>query len=162
MTAEFSRPATLEDLKALVRSLNEKQVEYLLIGGYALYAHGYNRATVDIDFLVPATIESGERVKAALLALPDRAAEEIDPRWFLEGEAIRVADAFVVDVMFNAGGKTYEDLKPYRETVDLDGIPLQTVNLQGLLLTKQTVREKDSVDRTVIEQALRKKGPQPG
>jgi hypothetical protein len=41
---EFSRPATLEDLKPLLRSLNEHAVDYLLIGGYALAAHGYQRA----------------------------------------------------------------------------------------------------------------------
>ena len=52
-------------------------------------------------------IETGERVKQALLALPDKSARELDPAWFEEGEAIRVADAFVVDIMFNAGGETY-------------------------------------------------------
>ena len=38
---EFSHPATLDDLKILLRSLNEQGVQYLLIGGYALAAHGY-------------------------------------------------------------------------------------------------------------------------
>jgi hypothetical protein len=42
---EFSRPATLEDLKLLLRSLHEHGADYLLIGGYALAAHGYQRAT---------------------------------------------------------------------------------------------------------------------
>jgi hypothetical protein len=46
---EFSRPATLEDLKLLLRSLHEHGADYLLIGGYALAAHGYQRATTDID-----------------------------------------------------------------------------------------------------------------
>jgi hypothetical protein len=54
---EYARPATLDDLKSLLRALNEHGVEYLLIGGYALAAHGYQRATTDIDVLVPATIE---------------------------------------------------------------------------------------------------------
>jgi hypothetical protein len=40
---EFSRPATLEDLKTLIRALNEQSADYLLIGGYALFAHGYHR-----------------------------------------------------------------------------------------------------------------------
>ncbi|MBI5244760.1 MAG: hypothetical protein HY922_13910 [Elusimicrobia bacterium] len=48
MTEKFSRPATIEDVKILIRSFNQENVEYLLIGGYALYAHGYNRATIDI------------------------------------------------------------------------------------------------------------------
>ena len=30
---EYSRPATVDDLKSLIRSLNEQGVDYLLIGG---------------------------------------------------------------------------------------------------------------------------------
>lgn len=151
---KFSRPATLDDLKLLLRSLNEHGVEYLLIGGYALAAHGYQRATTDIDVLVPATLESGRRVKKALMVLPDRVAEDIQPEWFEEGENIRVADVFVVDVMLNANGQTFNTLNQYAETIDLDGIPVKTVNLEGLLLTKQTARDKDFADRIIIERAL--------
>ena len=169
---EFSRPATLEDLKLLLRSLNEHGVDYLLIGGYALAAHGYQRATTDIDVVVPATSEAGQRIKDALMLLPDRAAKDIEPEWFEQGEntrkeyaarrspfgrswrSIRVADAFVVDIMLNANGQTYDTLRQYSETIDLDGIPVKTINLEGLLLTKQTMRDKDFADRIIIERAL--------
>lgn len=151
---EMCRPATLEDLKTLVRSLNAHGVDYLLIGGYALFTHGYHRATTDIDVLVPATEAAGKKVREALMVLPDQAAKEIDPAWFEEGENIRVADAYVVDIMLNACGETYETLKQFTETVDLEGIPVRTVSLEGLLLTKQTMREKDIADRIVLERAL--------
>jgi predicted nucleotidyltransferase len=151
---EYSRPATLEDLKALIASLNEQGADYLLIGGYALFAHGYHRATTDIDVLVPATQEAGIKIRSALMVLPDQAAKDIDPAWFDEGENIRVADAFIVDIMLNACGETYETLKQYAETVDLDGVAVRTINLEGLLLTKQTMREKDVSDRIILERAL--------
>lgn len=154
MTDEYSRPATLEDLKNLIRSLNENRVDYLLIGGYALYAHGYHRATTDIDVLVPADPESAARLKQALMLLPDKAAADMDLDWFDEGDNIRVADAFVVDIMLNACGQTYEMLKPYAEMIDLDGVPVRTVNLEGLLLTKRTGRDKDASDRIVLEKAI--------
>ncbi len=151
---EYSRPATIDDLKSLIASLNDQGADYLLIGGYALFAHGYHRATTDIDVLVPATQEAGIKIRSALMVLPDQAAKDIDPAWFDEGENIRVADAFVVDVMLNACGETYETLKQYAETVDLDGVPVRTINLEGLLRTKQTMREKDVSDRIVLERAL--------
>jgi hypothetical protein len=151
---EYSRPATLEDLKTLIASLNQQGADYLLIGGYALFAHGYHRATTDIDILVPATEEAGRKVREALMVLPDQAAKDIDPAWFSEGENIRVADAFVVDIMLNACGETYETLKQYSETVDMDGLPIRTINLEGLLRTKQTMRDKDIADRAVLERAL--------
>ena len=154
MTDRISRPATIDDLKSLLRSLNARGVEYLLIGGYALAAHGYQRATSDIDILFPATRATGQRVRDALMILPDQAARDLEPQWFEEGENIRVADAFIIDIMLNANGQTYESLQQYGETIDLDGIPVRTVNLEGLLLTKQTLRDKDVADRIVIEQAL--------
>jgi predicted nucleotidyltransferase len=154
MMDEYSRPATLEDLKLLLRSLNQHGVDYLLIGGYALAAHGYHRATTDIDLLVPPTAEAGQRVKDALMVLPDQVAKDIAPQWFEEGENIRVADAFVVDIMLNANGQTFDTLRRYAQTIDLDGIAVRTVNLEGLLLTKQTTREKDLADRIIIERAL--------
>ena len=150
----FCRPATLDDLKTLIRALADQGADYLLIGGYALFAHGYHRATTDIDILVPATLAAGRKVREALMVLPDQAAKDIDPAWFEEGENIRVADAFVVDLMLNACGETYETLKQYAETIDLDGLPTRTVNLEGLLLTKQTMRDKDVSDRIILERAL--------
>jgi hypothetical protein len=111
-------------------------------------------AITDIDVLVPATQEAGQRAREALMVLPDQAAKDLDPAWFEEGENIRVADAFVVDIMLNASGETYETLSQYAETVELDGLPIRTVNLEGLLRTKQTMRDKDVADRIILERAL--------
>jgi hypothetical protein len=134
VTEQTTRPATLEDLKTLLRSLNANGVDYLLIGGYALAAHGYQRATTDIDIVFPATAAAGQRVKDALMLLPDKAAKEIEPQWFEEGENIRVADAFVVDIMLNANGQTYDTLRRYSQTLKLDGIPVRTVISRGCCL----------------------------
>ncbi len=149
-----ARPASVDDLKLLLRALNDHGVDYLLIGGYALYALGYQRGTTDIDVVLRPTREQGERVKQALLLLPDKVAEELMPEWFTEGETIRVADAFVVDLMFSACGETYESLLPYAVTIDFENIPVRTLNLEGLLKTKQTSRDKDKLDRVILERAL--------
>ena len=149
-----ARPASVDDLKLLLRALNDHGVDYLLIGGYALYALGYQRGTTDIDVVLRPTREQGERVKQALLLLPDKVSEELMPEWFTEGETIRVADAFVVDLMFSACGETYESLLPYAVTIDFDNIPVRTLNLEGLLKTKQTSRDKDKLDRVILERAL--------
>ena len=154
MTEEYSRAATFDDLKSLIHSLNAAGAEYLLIGGYALFAHGYHRATSDIDLLVPARTIAGDRIREALMILPDRAAKDMKPEWFEEGENIRIADAFVVDILFKTCGETFETLKPYAQTIDLDGIPVHTLNLEGLLLTKRTLREKDIMDRAILERAI--------
>ncbi len=88
------------------------------------------------------------------MVLPDGAAKDIEAQWFEEGDNIRVADTFVVDLMLNANGHTYATLSRYAETIDLDGVPVRTISLDGLLLTKRTMRDKDVADRIVIERAL--------
>ena len=149
-----ARPASVDDLKMLLQAFNAHGVDYLLIGGYALYALGYQRGTIDIDVVLRPTLEQGELVRNALLLLPDKVAEELSPQWFTEGETIRVADAFVVDLMFNACGETYESLQPHAVTIDFDGVAIRTVDLEGLLKTKQSSRDKDKLDRIILERAL--------
>ena len=56
--------------------------------------------------------------------------------------------------MLNANGQTYDTLSQYAETIELDGIPVKTITLEGLLLTKKTTRDKDVADRIIIERAL--------
>lgn len=151
------RPATIKDLKQVIKSLNDNKVDYLLIGGYAMQAHGYIRTTTDIDILVPANKRTGEKLILALSVLPDKSAKDIDLSWFEEKETIRVVDEIVVDIMFNACGESYDSLKKYAETIEIDGIPIRTVNLEGLLLTKKSPRDRDIPDRLILEKSLKLK-----
>ena len=59
------RAASVEDLKTLLKALELEKVDYLLIGGYALYTLGYQRGTTDIDVLMRPTREQGERAQRA-------------------------------------------------------------------------------------------------
>ena len=149
-----ARPASVDDVKRLVGALAAEGVEYVLIGGYALNALGYIRATTDIDLLLRPTHEQGERARRALLTLPDRVAAEIEASWFVEAETIRVADAFVVDLMFSACGESLDSLAPHIVTIDFDGVPVRTLDIEGLLKTKQTSRDKDRLDRLILERAI--------
>ena len=152
--SEYSRPANLDDLRKIIQSLNEKNAEYILIGGYALFSHGYHRATEDIDLLVPNRAASSKAIIDALLVLADKESANLEAAWFDEGENIRLADEVVVDLIFKTCGETYETLKPYIEIVDLDGIPVKTLSLEGLIKTKQSARDKDVMDRVVLERAI--------
>jgi predicted nucleotidyltransferase len=154
MEEEFCRPATITDLMNLIKSLNGKGAQYILIGGYALYAHGIHRATEDIDILVPANREAAQPIIEALMMLPDKTADELEPEWFDEGENIRLADEFVVDLILSTCQQTYDTLKKYTEVIEVDGIPITTLNIEGLLLTKQSMRDKDVMDRKSLEHIL--------
>jgi hypothetical protein len=54
------------DFRELLESFNAHQVEYLIVGGYALAFHGAPRFTGDLDLLVRPTPENARRILGAL------------------------------------------------------------------------------------------------
>jgi hypothetical protein len=55
-----------KDYKEMLQCLSDEGVKFLLVGAYALAAHGFPRATKDIDFFVWANPENGVNVLRAL------------------------------------------------------------------------------------------------
>jgi hypothetical protein len=155
---EYTRPATWEDVKRIARYFEEADVEYALIGGYALAAHGLVRQTEDIDVLVNPSAANSARWIAALSRLPDGAARELtsDPDVFASQKlyAIRINDEITVDVLPSAAGANWEDLQPFVEQLELDGVKVRVLSLQGLLKTKSGARPKDLADAQAIARAI--------
>ena len=156
--AEFTRPATWDDLKRIARYFNEAGVEYALIGGYALAVHGLVRQTEDIDILVNPSAANSSRWIVALSRLPDGAARELEsaPDVFAGQKlyAIRINDEITVDVLPSAAGIGWDELRDSIAQVDLDGERLRVLSLEGLLKTKSGARPKDQADAQAITHAL--------
>lgn len=74
---EYTRPATWDDVIRLARLLNEAGVDYALVGGYAIAAHGFNRFSEDVAILVNPSAENSRRWIVALSTLPDHATREL-------------------------------------------------------------------------------------
>jgi len=155
---EFTRPATWEDVKRLARYFEEAGVEYALIGGYALAAHGIVRLTEDIDVLVNPSAANSSRWILALSKLPDGAARELETEADVfasqQRYAIRVNDEITVDVLPAAAGYTWEQLKTHIVEVAIDGVSIKVLSLEGLLKTKEVPRPKDQADADAIRRAL--------
>lgn len=148
-----SQPAS-PDLLRMLQRFQEEGVLYVLVGGQAVRLNGFLRNTEDIDVLLPHSVENGRHVIRALSFLPSAA--ELDPQWFAssvdEPENIRVADTLLIDLLFAANGETFESLQSHIQTMNVQGIAVKTLDIEGLLKTKTDYREKDILDK----QALRK------
>ena len=156
--AEYTRPVTWDDVKNLAKLLNEAGVEYALVGGYAIAAHGFNRFSEDIDILVNPAAENSRRWVVALSELPDHATRELasDPDVFATDTryALRINDEITIDIMPSIAGHTWQEMRDHIQTIDLDGVPLPLLSLEGLLLTKQGQRPKDQMDAALLSKAL--------
>ena len=137
----------------LLRRFQQEEVQYVLVGGHAVRLNGFSRTTEDIDILLPSSLENGRRVIRALAFL--RSSGDLDLQWFEvppdAPENIRVADDLLIDLLFAANGETYESLQPYMRSLEIDGVRIRTLDIEGLLKTKTDYRDKDRIDREALE-----------
>jgi hypothetical protein len=138
----------------LLARFRDEGVEYVLVGGQAVRLNGYLRATEDIDVLVKPTRINGEKIIRALSFL--ESSRELDADWFAptpdgQMENIRVADNLLVDLLFVANGQTYESVQPYVREIEVEGTPVRVLNIDGLIKTKTDFREKDVLDKQVLQ-----------
>ena len=137
-----------QDYKEMLSILSEENVEFILIGAYALAVHGYPRATGDIDILVRPTKENAKRVYKALLKFGAPLQEvttedfEKDDIIFQIGIAPRR-----IDIITNIAGVSFESASEDKVLVDIEGLSIPVISKQKLILNKQaTGRKKDILD----------------
>lgn len=150
----YSRAPEPDDLARVCRALNDAGARYVLIGGFAVIAHGGSRFTKDIDFLVDDAPENVARVKRALSVLADNAAAEVDDDDVRTHVVVRVADEIVVDLMGRACGLSYADVAADAETRTIGDVPVPVASPAALIRTKNTVRPQDAIDRGFLERVI--------
>ena len=161
MTTRRRMPARL-DLEALAGALHRHQVEYAVIGGTAMMFHGFPRATKDIDLLLPLSHENNKKLHAALAELPfnQEALKELEIENLDKGFSTAVEGDIAIDILFVANDMTFEQLREHLERRDFNGCEITTLDLDGLIKSKETTRDTDKIDvaklrrlRTALQQS---------
>ncbi len=139
--------------KEIIAAFNAERVEYLLVGAYALAAHGVPRATSDIDFWVRPTRENADRTWRALarfgapmerVTRDDLATPEMIVQFGVEPQRI--------DVLTTVDGVTFDDAYARRVTVTMDGLQVAVIDREHLILSKRAAgRGQDLVDADRLE-----------
>jgi hypothetical protein len=147
----YAREPQLEDLVRLARALNAHRVRYVLIGGFAVIAHGGTRTTKDIDLLIDADPENVGRVREALQILEDKAVNDVADEDVARYSVVRIADEIVVDLMAKACGVDYADAISDAVEIPFAGVPIRVASPPTLIRTKNTIRPSDAADRQFLQ-----------
>lgn len=141
-----------QDFKELFELLNANNVEYLLIGGYAVGVYGYSRSTNDMDIFVSDDHENVRRLSAAL--------EEfgIDPGklgdLFPKNRSLLELGVEPMKVQFMnfADGLRFSESFRARNIVEVEGISINTISRADLATNKRASgRYKDLADIEELE-----------
>ena len=156
------REPTVEDLRDLCRELTQRQARYVVVGGFAVRAAGYNRRTMDVDLVVAVDSDNESRVFSALSTLPDNAVREVQPGELQQYNVIRVADEILVDLMRSAGGIEFEEAAKDVVVLEVQGVPIPFASPRLLWRMKVgTHREKDAADLVFLRHWFAERGQEP-
>ncbi len=136
------------DFKEFLKLLNAHQVEYLLVGGYAVGYYGYPRATADIDLWIAVNPANADKTVAVLkefgFNVPD-----LSPQIFLkEWQIVRLGVPPVrIKLATTISGVNFDECYPLRVMDKLDGVDVNLISLKHLKLNKKAAgRHKDLAD----------------
>lgn len=140
-----------QDFQDLIQELNFNNVEYILVGGYAVILHGYFRTTGDMDLWIRPTKENYSRMTKAFaqFGLPTKA---IDLNDFLNTTDFDVftfgLPPISVDIMTKVKGLNFEDCYTRAEEYKIESNFTVTVLSFDDLITakKKAARFKDYAD----------------
>lgn len=138
-------------------SLNKNNVEYLLLGGWAVGIYGAPRATADMDVFVAVDDDNLEKL---LKALYEFGAPTVPMEHFKDiGRVFRMGRSPIrIEILNQASGIDFQSCYKRRKTVNVDGIIISLISEADLLKNKAASgREKDIADLKNLEGIIRQK-----
>lgn len=139
------------DIIRFFKAMTTQHCRFLLVGGIAVNAHGYSRATGDLDLWIEDTSENRRRLVEAAKDCSVAGAEylltmEFVPDW----SGFALESGFEVELMsYIAGFETHDFDACYEHSkiIDFDQIPLRVLQLDDLIKAKEAInRNKDQED----------------
>ena len=143
----------MTQFRELIRVLSDAQVEFIIVGGVAAFAHGASRVTQDIDVVYRRTPENLTRLVAALRPhqpYPRGAPDGLPFKWddrtvqFGINFTLRTALGFIDLLGEITAGGTYDDLVAHSRSIEVYETPCLCLDLDELIRVKKAVgRPKD-------------------
>ena len=146
------------DFKEFLRLLDEKGVEFLIVGGYAVGYHGYPRSTGDMNVWIDSTEENAERVVETLKEFGFDG-PRLGPELFLDPDrVIRMGHPPLrIEVLTSVTGVSFGECYSSRTVEEMeDGTPIHFIGLEKLKENKRASgRHRDLDDWRIYRRSAR-------
>ncbi len=148
-----------QDMKDLIEIMERHEVQYVLVGGFAVNFYGYIRTTQDVDVLVNPSSENARRMVNALDEFGFGSGGVPAEYFETEGTAIHMGvEPNRIDLLTSLRGISNEEIFKRKERVKYEDIFLNLISLEDLLVCKKkSDRLKDLADADELERMLKGK-----
>jgi len=138
-----------DDFRDFFIFLNQYEVDYIVVGGYAVIIRGYSRSTGDIDIWVNKTSENFNKLQKAIIAfgLPEIAIKRVE----FFSEAFDVFSfgkpPYAIEIMTAVKGVNFNIAFENATIEQINETPVRIIHLQNLIEAKKAAgRSKDLND----------------
>ena len=136
------------DFRDMLSCLKEASVEFLIVGAYALAAHGLPRATGDIDILVRRDDVNSRRIMQAIAKFGAPTSDLSEQDFTSPDMVVQFGvEPCRVDLLTRISGVEFDDAWRNKVKVEVDGLELYVLSKTDLLKNKLAAgRDKDKSD----------------
>ena len=137
----------------MLSGLSDSGVEFLLVGAYAMAAHGHPRATGDLDIWVRANPENAVKVLVALsrfgAPLHDLTIEDLSTPGIIFQIGVEPSR---IDILTEISGVIFSDAWERKISIEMNGCSMGVIGLEDLIKNKRAAgRAKDIADVETLE-----------
>lgn len=141
-----------QDFREFIEFLNSNNVKYLLVGGWSVAIHGKPRYTKDIDFFISTDPSNARKMMNALrdFGMASLGLTETD---FCEtGQIIQLGiEPHRIDIITELPALDFDSAWERRLSIDIDGVLVNVISLQDLILNKEASgRPQDIADVVIL------------
>ncbi|MCR9296490.1 MAG: nucleotidyltransferase [bacterium] len=144
------------DFRDMLSALLDAEIDFMIVGAYAMAAHGYPRATGDIDIWVRADAETAPKLYRTLAEfgapMHDLTLEDLAS----PGIVFQIGVAPVrIDILTELSGLDFSLAWQNRIEIEMDDLNIPVIARGDLLANKRaTGRAKDIADAETLENDL--------
>ncbi len=127
--------------------LEANEVDYLLVGGYAVGYYGYPRPTGDIDIWISRSPENAKKVVAVLNEFGFSSSDLTIGLFTLVKSIVRMGiPPFKLEIITQIDGVEFDSCFRRREMVIIDGCNVTLISLADLKINKQASGRPKDID----------------
>jgi predicted nucleotidyltransferase len=142
-----------QDFEDFIKLLHKNEVDYLVVGGYALAFHGKPRYTGDLDVWINNSEANAEKLVLAIADFGLSSLGLTKSDFMLEGYVTQIGyPPLRIDLLNSIDGVKFEDAFPNRLSVDVNGFNVNYIGLKEFIKNKTASgRSQDIADLKEIK-----------
>ncbi|MDT4897580.1 MAG: hypothetical protein QOH25_2657 [Acidobacteriota bacterium] len=144
------------DFRDMLSCLRDEEVEFIIVGAYALAAHGLPRATGDIDIWVRNSSANAQKTIRALAKFGAPTSSLSEKDFISPDMVVQIGvEPSRIDLLTGIDGIEFDEAWENKVSINIDDLKIYTLSKADLLKNKLTTsRDKDQADIAWLEKQL--------